>query len=116
MKNIKKFITAVIVIAMTFVMVLPVLAAYKQSIYLPANQAWMTAGTASRNINYSSVSARCHSVYPDSGTDNFQVIQCRVLTASGLLISDVVKLNETAGDYTSIKIKEGYLASSPVTF
>jgi hypothetical protein len=116
MKNMKKLSTAIIVVVASFVMAIPVLAVYQQNIYLPANQVWTTAGTAYRSGNRLNVYARCHSVYPDSGTDKFQIIQCRVLNSSGVSISDVVRLNETAGGYTAISIYDGYLAASPVTF
>lgn len=115
MKNIKKIITT-IVIAITFVTAMSTLAASNQYIYLPSNQVWVTAGSATRNTNYSTVSARCHSVYPNSGTDNYESIQCRVLTSNGIPITSVYILNETAVGFTSMKIREGYISYTPVTF
>lgn len=101
---------------MVFVMGMPSFAAYKQSISLPENQVWKTAGSVSRSGNYSTVGARCHSVYPESGTDNYTTIQCRALNSSGVAITSVTKLHETAADYTLISIKEGYLSATSVTF
>jgi hypothetical protein len=117
MKNMKKLATIITVLAMAFVMAIPTFAAYKQSIYLPKDQAWVTAGDATRSGNYSTVKARCHSVYPDSGADFFGKIQCRVTNKNGTEISDkIYALDEGDSDYTKITIKEGYLSTSPVTF
>ena len=117
MKNMKKLVTIITVWAMAFVMAIPSFAAYKQTISLPKNQQWATAGDINRSGNYSTVKARCHSVYPDSGADFFGKIQCRVTNKNGTEISDkVYTLDEGASDYTKITIKEGYLATSPVTF
>lgn len=102
---------------MTFVMSVPAFAAYKQNITLPENQVWKTAGTSSRTGDYSTVYARCHSVYPSSGPDFFGKIQCRVTNSGGTQICDSAYVLDEGNDgYTEITIKEGYLATSPVTF
>ena len=91
-KNMKRLINVVIAMGMAAIMVWPVLAVTQQNIHLPANQVWMTAGSVYRSGNRLNVYARCHSVYPVSGVDNFHIIQCRVLNSSGVEISDTVKL------------------------
>lgn len=117
MKNLKKLATIITVLAMAFVMAIPTFAAYKQNISLPKNQTWITAGDATRNQSFSTVSARCDSVYPDSGADFFGKIQCQVTNNDGTIISDkVYTLDEGASDYTKITIKEGYLSTSSVNF
>lgn len=112
----KRLINVVIAMGMAAIMVWPVLAVTQQNIHLPANQVWMTAGSVYRSGNRLNVYARCHSVYPVSGVDNFHIIQCRVLNSSGVEISDTVKLNKTAHTYTGISIYDGHLSESPATF
>ena len=55
---------------------------------LPANMAWTSDSdhTDSRSGQYSTVYARCYTVYPDSGTDTFQQIRCRVTNGYGSVI------------------------------
>jgi len=113
----KKCLSFLAVLAMVVVMALQVSALTEnQTISLPANQVWVTAGSESRSGNLSTVSARCHSVYPESGVDLYGIIKCQVTNSSGTAITDMVSLNESASDYTSISIKEGFLAASPVSF
>lgn len=112
----KNLVTGVVAMAMALVVSVPVFSATNQTISLPKNKVWVDAGDAIRSGNYSAVRARCHSVYPDSGTDDFTKIRCRVQNSSDTVISDTVILSETASDYTSIEIREGYISASPVTF
>ena len=98
----KRLINVVIAMGMAAIMVWPVLAVTQQNIHLPANQVWMTAGSVYRSGNRLNVYARCHSVYPVSGVDNFHIIQ--------------YKLNEAASTYTGISIYDGHLSESPATF
>ncbi len=119
MKTTKKILSAFVVMMIAIIIAVPAFAAgtNRQSIYLPKDQEWKSAGTDTRTGNYSYVYARCHSVYPDSGADHFTTIQCRVRNSSGIVISDkIYYLEESATGFTSIKIKEGYLSASPVTF
>lgn len=83
-----------------------------------ANMTWTSDSdhTDSRSGQYSTVYARCYSVYPDSGTDTFQQIRCRVTNGYGSVISSEVTLKETASSNTAITIKEGYLSTRFVGF
>ncbi|MGN0254547.1 MAG: hypothetical protein ACI4D6_01005 [Chordicoccus sp.] len=113
----KKLITLLIASVMVLVTALPAVAEANKVLSLPANQVWVTAGNASRSGNFSYVSARCHSVYPNSGMDTFSTIQCRVANTRGTIISDkTYLLSESAATYTEVKLKEGYLSSNPVRF
>jgi len=82
-----------------------------QVIYLPANQVWTLAGTDSRSKAYSYVKARNNSVYPASGIDNFQTIQCKATTNDGSVMTtkNYYQLSETSSDYTSMYVMDGYL-------
>lgn len=83
-----------------------------------ANMAWTSDSdhTDSRSGQYSTVYARCYTVWPDSGTDTFEKIRCRVTNGYGSVISNEVILNETASSNSTITIKEGYLAIKFVGF
>lgn len=117
LKSMKK-IVAVILIA-TFVLSSSILSlAVSADVYIPANQAWTSDSdnTDSRSGNYSTVYARCHTVYPDSGTDSFSKIQVQVTNGYGVNVSNVYILSETASSSTEIPIKEGYLGIRFVGF
>lgn len=83
-----------------------------------ANMTWTSDSdhTDSRSGQYSTVYARCYSVYPDSGTDTFKQIRCRVTNGYGGVISDEVLLSESASSNSTITIKEGYLSTRFVGF
>lgn len=113
----KSTIPIIIIFVMLLTMALPAFATYKQNIFLPKDKKWMTAGHETRNFDYSYVRARCHSVYPESGTDNFTTIKCQVKNSSGTVISkQTYSLKESASSNTKVYIKEGYLSASPVYF
>ncbi|MBQ3584388.1 MAG: hypothetical protein IJA27_06715 [Lachnospiraceae bacterium] len=89
----------------------------RETIFLDFNQQWNGRAAISRTGDYSTVYARCYSVYPaDGGTDNYTKIQAKISTIAGVDISDVVTLNETATSNTSISIKEGYLSTTSIRF
>lgn len=119
MKIMSKWSSLVVVLAMSIVMALPVFAATEQTeqtIHLPKEKSWVTAGELERSGSFSTVKARCHSVYPDGGTDFYSTIQCRVLNSDGDAITENISLKEKSTDYTRIQIKEGYLNADLVTF
>lgn len=79
---------------------------------LAPNQVWSSKYTVERSCQYSYVFAALKSVYPTSGTDNFTKIQARLVSNSGISITDnnsgYVVLKEGAGDQ-QIFVKNGYL-------
>lgn len=75
------------------------------------NKTWTSDSdhTDSRSGAYSTVFARCFSVYPDSGIDTFSQIRCRGTNGYGKVISAETTLTETASSNQKIEIKEGEL-------
>ena len=89
----------------------------KKQISLPADMKWTTKYSVSRTGQYSYVRARCHSVYPESGSDNYSRMRCRVVNSSGTVISESTYIILTEGaSITQIGLKEGYLNLSTVYF
>ncbi|MCM1091392.1 MAG: hypothetical protein NC092_08200 [Butyrivibrio sp.] len=110
--------TLIVTMAMFCMMSMSALAAgagLKEQIHLSANQVWTGSYSISRTGDYSYVYARCNSVYPPSGTDNFTKIQARLVNSSGTLImtATYVVLNESEG-YKKLYIADGYLNENPV--
>lgn len=68
--------------------------------------------------SWETVLARNHSVYPTSGTDTYENIQCRVTNTSGTTISVGAPhtLNETSATSTTITLGEGYLGYTSIVF
>jgi hypothetical protein len=122
MRNtIKKIFVGMLAMAAIFIMSSVCYAGtrdYMQTIYLPPNQAWTTAGSGNRSGNFSFVIARTHAVYPVGGADHFTKCQCKITNTSGTTIckSSYYTLYETSGSYTHIPIKEGYLNTTTVKF
>lgn len=112
-----KLFICVLTLLLCLSMSLPCMATYRKSIRIPANQEWTTAGSESRSGNYSYVSAENHSVYPESGTDLFSTIQCKVTNSSGTRVcaNEVYYLSETGGS-VNIYMREGYLNTTTVYF
>lgn len=113
----QKLIPCIVALAIAFITSIPVFAS-TTTISLSKDQAWTKNYNDTRSKDYSYVTARCHSVYPASGTDNFEKIQVRILNSSNTVImdNDYVTLSETASTGTEISIKEGYLGVSSVNF
>lgn len=90
----------------------------KKQISLPSDMKWTSKYSTSRNTSYSYSKARCHSVYPKNGTDNFSRMRCRVVNSSGTVIStsSYTILTEGVSENTRISLKEGYLNLSTVYF
>ncbi len=107
-----------LLLVMLVAFAVPALAAYNQVITLPSGQTWVNTAPTSRSTNYSQVYARNHSVYPYSGTDQYELIQCRITNTSGICISEksYVTLSEVAANATAIDIREGYLSHTQVVF
>ena len=92
--------------------------AVRELLIIPAGQVWINRDTT-RSGNYSTVTSRVYAVYPPGGgTDNFSRIQVRVTNRSGVVISEgsYYTLNENNADFTSLSLKEGYLATTNITF
>lgn len=116
MNKCKKSVTVVVVLAMCCMMCFSVAAA-RATIMLPPNQNWSVGKTDTRTGNYGYVSVGCDSVYPVSGTDNFQYIQARILNESGnLIMDDSYTIIKEGTGLQSIDIKQGYLNTKIVTF
>ncbi len=87
-----------------------------ETIYLQKNQVWNVRASVTRSGQYSEVSARCYSVYPISGTDNFKKIQVIARDTLGKNITKLYTLNERDSEVTFVKINEGSLNVSNVVF
>lgn len=107
-----------LLIAMLVAFAVPALAVSNQVISLPSGQAWVNGTTITRTGNYSYAYARNHSVYPSSGTDQYELIQCSIVNSSGIRISEktYVTLDETDAWYTPVYIREGYLSYKSIVF
>jgi len=114
----KKKIAAVISTVLMIVLIAGTnVFAVRETIPLGANQVWNTRSAVARSTYYSYVAARCYAVYPpNGGNDNFTRVQVRAKNASGIVITSIVTLYETADTTTSIDIFEGYLNATSVTF
>lgn len=113
----RKIVTGLTVIALLAMSCISSFAVLNKQIYLPPNQAWMTAGSVTRTGNFSYTKAGCDSVYPTSGSDNFTRIQVRLKNAGGMVISTKASTVLTEGNGTEkIYLREGYMATTPVTF
>lgn len=112
----KRTITIIVTIAMFCMMSMTALAAVNVHVTLPKNQVWTSKIAVSRSGKYSYVAASLDSVYPLSGSDNYEKIQTRLVNSSETTIledADYVVLKE--GDkYTKLHIKEGYLDNKTV--
>lgn len=117
-EKLKKFLAIMGVFGIIFSMSLVTNAVDKKQISLPANMKWTAKYSTSRNTSYSYSRARCHSVYPESGSDNFSRMRCRVVNSSGTVISasSYTILTEGASGNTRISLREGYLNLSTVYF
>lgn len=91
---------------------------YAKSITILPNQIWSADydNTDARTGNYSTVQARCHSVWPTSGSAVYHKIRCQVTNGYDKVISTVYKLDKDDAYWTSITLKEGYLSASLVGF
>jgi hypothetical protein len=120
MRKQRRLATCFATLAVIGIISLPTFAAENVYVYLPINQVWSDRNETqdSRTGNYNTVSARCHSVYPDTGTDNYSHIQVRVVNAYGTLISNdpYLVLNEGSASPSYLSIKEGYLGLTQVYF
>lgn len=78
----------------------------------------MSTSTETRSGAYSYVLARNESVFPDSGKDEYELIQCRVLNSIGEVISSglYVTLDEKDSGSTKIYIREGYMNNTSIVF
>lgn len=117
MKFFKKHrISILVALGMIMITCMPIFAT-SRTIELPSNQVWTAKFSEPRTGKYSQVSAKCDSVYPPSGSDNFTQIQCRVVNQSGTVISEQSFYRLTEGTpSTYITLKEGYLNLSVVYF
>ena len=111
--------TVFILIVILAITIIPAFAdANNQVIYLQQNQQWTDPFQAYHNINYYRCGARCHSVYPVSGVDQFKKIQCKVTNISGTIITFISHyiLDEEATTFTSFILKDGYLGTNDIYF
>lgn len=118
-KNVRYIISAMLVLVLFFAMAIPSMAvSTKEIVQIYSNQVWNNRSPVTRSGAYSTVIARNHSVYPNSGTDTYEVIQCRVTNQSGqqICVEPYYLLNETAGTHTTIVLGEGYLGNNSVVF
>lgn len=111
-------IGTLILIVMLLSFVVPAFAASYEVITLPTGQEWATTEPITRTLNYSYALARNHSVFPYSGTDQYELIQCRIVNSAGTCISadSYTILDETDDRFTSVYIRQGYLSYSTIVF
>lgn len=116
-KRIIPFI-AVAALAGTLCMTASAASVNNRLITLFADQKWTSDYSVDRTGENGDVGAKCHSVYPISGIDDFSRIQYRVVNDSGtLIINDpYVVLYEGADTYTYREIKNGYMQLTEVNF
>ena len=91
----------------------------RENIYVGANKSWKICKSVSRSAKYYDAYARAFAVYPtDGGTDNYQYLQVALTNTRGTLItnSEYTLLKEYNTTSTSIRIKNGYLATTSVIF
>lgn len=114
----RRIVTAIVLAAMVLATCIPVFSVSEQLIYLPANQIWTKGYGVSHNIAYSYAGAKCHSVYPISGVDDFKRIQCRLSNTLDEVITYASYYVIVEGDsnYTAMRIKEGMLDTQTVFF
>ena len=108
----------ILLLAMLIAFAVPALAVSNHVISLPSGQTWTSGNSITRSGNYSYAYARNHSVYPYSGTDQYELIQCRIVNSAGTRISEetYVTLSETAGSSTPVYLREGYLSYKTIVF
>lgn len=118
MKNKKWLVNCILLVTLIIISSFSCIATTRQSIHIPSNQVWTTAGSETRTGAYSYVYARNHSVYPNSGTDTFTTIQCKIENSSGTRVcsSNLYYLKETSNSNTKISLREGYLNTQTVYF
>jgi hypothetical protein len=89
-----------------------------KAIYIYPNYVWTADydNLDSRTGNYSSVYARCLSLFPTSGNETYKKIKCRVTNSYDLIISNTYTLNKTSNSWTTIPLYEGYLSANTVGF
>lgn len=113
MKKSGKLVTLLLALFMVVVTVLPAMAApseiNSQKIWLPPNMVWTFGGEVTHNSAYFGAEAKCETVYPESGVDNFNTIRYRITDSYGVVISEkpYVPITEGTG-YVGVKIKQGY--------
>ncbi len=118
--RLNKKIISIVVLALVLITSVPVFAALESdvTISLGSDYSWNKRQALTRSGSYNDVTARCHSVYPSSGNDNFEKIRVCIENTAGTRIMDssYVTLNETSSSSTSIPIKQGYLDTDSVVF
>ncbi|MDO5410605.1 MAG: hypothetical protein Q4F21_09160 [Lachnospiraceae bacterium] len=106
-----------ILIVMLFMGSISMAAPTRVTLFLDKNQVWSTRYSATRSLKYSTVEARCITVYPiDGSKDTFTRIQVVVENSAGTDISNVETLYETSTIALPIKIKETYMNTRNVYF
>lgn len=118
-KSLRYVVSTILVLALFFALAVPSMAvSVKEIVQIYSNQSWNNRSAVTRSGNYSTVLARNHSVYPTSGTDTYENIQCRVTNTSGTTISVNAPhtLNETSATSTTITLGEGYLGYTSIVF
>lgn len=113
----EKVFSTIAVLGVTAMTCVPVFAG-TVNVTLKANQVWTSKYSVTRSGAVSYVSARCKSVYPASGEDNFEKVQARIVTSSGSLLmdGDYVTLDEKDSSATHIGLMQGMLNTKTVYF
>lgn len=107
MKFWSKFISCAVALFMVSITCLPALAAQTNiSIYLPEDQLWSTGFGEYHYAGYLYMGARCHSVFPTTGSDNFHRIQCSADTLEGVRVTKrpYVVLTEGSSTYEKVEV------------
>lgn len=122
MKKGSRLFTAIIVVVMVLISCLPAFATVlNKQIVLPANQLWTTGYGDNHDPRYSTIGARCESVYTGTGFDWFTKVQYSADYLDGaswvtVTTAPYAVLNEGATNFTPMSIREGYLDIEHVWF
>lgn len=122
MKKNSKFVTAAVVLVMLLLSIMPAFAQVNNVlISIPANKAWSVGYGDTHDARYSTIGAKCESVYPESGLDTFTRIQYAADYLDGSSWVTVTTkpyevLVEGDPEYKTMQIREGYLNIPTVWF
>lgn len=117
MKGRKILITLFAMVSMLTMSMQTMASAINKTIYLEPNQLWSDRidNPGVRTGNYSYVEVTCHSVYPESGTDNFTKMQVRISNMYSADVSSIYTIKEGDGA-NKIYLYEGYLNAKNIYY
>lgn len=117
MKGKKILITLFVMVSMLAMSMQAMASATYKTIYLEPNKLWSDRidNPGVRTGNYSYVEVTCHSVYPESGSDNFSRMQVRIADMYSNDLSSIYTIKEGDGA-NKIYLLEGYLNTKNIYY